>query len=58
MKYELKSESDEVVSVDHMSGDVFMVVDSFINCSSIILTKEEALQLAAALVSAAKEVEQ
>lgn len=57
MRFELNCDSGESVTILHETGYVYIFVDSYNQPGCILVSKEEALQLAAALVSAAKEVE-
>lgn len=57
MRFELNLESNNIVEVSNSTKNVCLVTEDDYFDVTVKMTKEEALQLAAALVSAAKEIE-
>jgi isopropylmalate/homocitrate/citramalate synthase len=57
MRFEIKLESNNIVDVSNSTKHVCLVAEDDYFDVTVKMTKEEALQLAAELVSAAKEIE-
>lgn len=57
MSHEIETQVKDLISTKSVNGSVLLFINRFISPCTVFLGREEALQLAAALVSAAKEID-